>query len=116
MVVDLKKFYNDILNKGLSSFLNDHLTQKFSVFKNLFKKNELNLFKWLCGKEILVSLNKKDLILQSEMNELEKRIIVEKSDLKISLNKISCLDEQENDISELLNQLKEKLSELYAFF
>lgn len=116
MVIDLKKFYADILSKGLSGFINEHLNQKFSVFKIFFQKNELNLVKWLSGKEILVSLNKKDLILHSEMNELEKRIIFEKSDLKITVNKISCLDEQENDISELLDQLKKKLSELYLFF
>ncbi|RNA14322.1 tRNA modification GTPase mitochondrial [Brachionus plicatilis] len=110
VVIDLNKFYNDILNKGFSNFLNEHLNEKFSVFLKYFEKKESDIEKWLSGKEIVVSLNKKDLIKQSQIDDLENRINSEKCEFKVSLNKISCLDEQENDISELLDQLKDKLS------
>lgn len=110
VVIDLNKFYNDILNKGFSNFLNEHLNEKFSVFLKHFEKKESDIEKWLSGKEIVVSLNKKDLIKQSQIDDLENRINSEKCEFKVSLNKISCLDEQENDISELLGQLKDKLS------
>lgn len=116
LVVDLKNFYHHILNKGISNFLEEHLKQKFSVFSKFFKKTELDVVKWLSGKEIIVALNKKDLIEHDQMIELENRINLEKSELKVSLNRISCLDEQESDISELLDQLREKLSQLFVLF
>ncbi|CAF0713501.1 unnamed protein product [Brachionus calyciflorus] len=112
IVIDVNQHLDSIMKKGFVNFLNDHLEEKFgSYVKSL--RNEDTSFgfqKWLNGKEIIISLNKKDLLNQTQLSELNEKLNLNGE--QISLNRISCINENNNDIDELLNQLKSKVSNL----
>lgn len=78
------------------------------------KKDFIGVISDICEKrkEIIISLNKKDLLTESQRIELEKELKLFKTDKNITLNKISCINEEENDIMDLLDNLKDKLRNL----
>lgn len=94
----------------MQSFLKDHLNDQLNL-----NNGELELEKWTAGKEIIISLNKKDLLDETKSDLLNKKLNLNEKFLNgsLSVNKISCIDDRKNEIYELLDQLKGKVSNLY---
>ena len=108
ILIDLKEHLHKILNFGLEDFLLDHL-------KNDLKIGIPNsLDDWLRNKNVIVSLNKKDLIDEASMRKLQTQLDSIKSLKSITVNKISSINgnDKQNDISDLLKQLKGVLANL----
>ena len=107
-MIDVKRYFDVIIKNGLKKFIDEHLNEKFGM--NQLDKNDF--IKVINDKEIIVSLNKKDLLTESQKIKLEKELQLVKTEKNITLNKISCISDQENDIMDLLNQLRDKLRNL----
>lgn len=109
IVIDVNRYFDLIIKNGFENFLNEHMNEKFGMGNFLDK---MDFIKSLNNKEIIVSLNKKDLLNESQLMELNQTIQNFNLEKNFVLNKISCINEQENDIMELLNHLKDKLRNL----
>lgn len=93
-------------------FLKTHIKEQiYLTDKTVEKDNEFN--SWLEKKDIIISLNKKDLLSVEELNFLDGNYKMEK-EKKFQINKISCINDDTNqdDIKELLNDLSGKVGEL----
>lgn len=115
MVIDLKEHLEHVLKLGIYEFLRVHLNEQLRL--NFCVENENDSFeKWALDRQIIVSLNKKDLINEESIRLLDKKLIFNDSKLSehIMINKISSIDDDDkiNDINGLLQQLKQKVSNL----
>ena len=92
---------------GIRSFVEFHLKHDLKV-----SLSDANFDEWLASRQVLVSLNKKDLIESCHLKTLEK--LVDKQNERFSVNQISSInnDSNRNDINNLLKQLKTKLDKL----
>ena len=102
ILIDLKEHISDILAMGLYEFLHKHLKNDLNISFTSFDQ-------WLRGKNVIVSLNKKDLVDANSLDLLEKKL-----DSPLLVNKISSInsDDKINDIKDLLKQLRKVLGSL----
>lgn len=111
-MIDANEHFNSIDQKGFEQFLLDHLNEQLNL-KMLQKESDFDFKTWLSKKEILISLNKKDLLDSEKLKILNKKLENLSEFLrKLSINKISSISDEKNEIDELLDQLKEKVSNL----
>ncbi len=91
------------------SFLKTHLQNDLNM---TFSKNsdEVTFDEWLASRQVILSLNKKDLIDASQIETLNSRL----SQCDIDINQISSInnDQERNDINDLLRQLKVTLEKM----
>ena len=91
------------------SFLKTHLQNDLNM---TFRKNndEVTFDEWLASRQVILSLNKKDLIDASQIETLNSRL----SQCDLEINQISSInnDQERNDINDLLRQLKVTLEKM----
>ena len=92
------------------SFLKTHLQNDLNM---TFSKNndEVTFDEWLASRQVILSLNKKDLIDASQIETLNSRSATQ---CDIEINQISSIndDQERNDINDLLRQLKVTLEKM----
>lgn len=96
----------------MTEFINKHIKEQLEV--NLEQSKSTKEFdEWLSNKEIIISMNKKDLLTDEELSTLSN-MSKNSGENYFSINKISCVDHltEQDDIDELLNDLKVKVSDL----
>ena len=115
IVVDLQEHLNSILQLGLYSFLKNHLENDLHLEFTAAKNDTTSFDEWLASKQVLVSLNKKDLIEPKWLglleSNLDKTVLLKN---QINVNRTASLNDAEglNDITDLLGQLKSVLGKL----
>jgi hypothetical protein len=91
---------------GFEAFIHKHLSSELNMESS-------DMSSILNAKELIVSLNKRDLLDSGQLNDLDSMISkTDKTALgkKVSVNMISCLNPY--DLDALLNQLKSKIENL----
>lgn len=112
VVVDTKANIQSVKDEGMEKFINKHIKEQLEV--NLEKpKSTIEFDEWISNKEIIISMNKKDLLNDNELNILNNGSM-NCGGKYFSVNKISCVDHlvEQDDIDELLKDLKIKVSGL----
>ena len=110
ILVDLSAHYASLQTQGLQKFIEKHLATELSV-------NSSDIHSILCDKELVISLNKRDLLDSSQLEtlgELLNRTETIGSVEKATVNVISCKNATVNDLNPLLDQLKLKIESLYG--
>jgi hypothetical protein len=113
IVIDLNENYEKIIEQGIYDFLKMHLNEL-----NINKNSKKNFEEWIANKDIIISMNKKDLIENHKNKKLNEKLNEFTKNFKTSMhiNRISCVNNDVfvNDLNELSDQLKNKLEKLYA--
>lgn len=107
-MVDIKKYLNQIIQYRLNDFIRGHLKEMLDLKLNDI---QVNLDEWIQTKEIIFSLNKKDLLTKIESDLLNKEIQESECLKNVLVNKIECVIEKD-EISEMLSSLKISLEKL----
>jgi tRNA modification GTPase len=107
LIVDVSQNLESIVKLGLGEFLERHISRHLNMNEKIS-----SIFR---TKQIILTFNKIDLLTSQELKVLnEKQLQFSRSqqpNSKISVSMVSCID-SENNINDLLDRLKEKLSEL----
>lgn len=99
LVIDLRVYFEPLIQQGLLSFLNSHLNQSLKVE---FSSSSL--------KNIIIAFNKSDLLDSKQLEIFDKIVRNNKNEqTNIGVAKISCTSE---NIDELLNDLQMRLQNL----
>jgi GTPase involved in cell partitioning and DNA repair len=112
-VIDLKENLNTLLKMDIRSFLKTHLQNDLNM--TFSKNNERVTFdEWLTSKQVILSLNKKDLIDASQIERLSQLLAEKQPQCDIKINQISSIndDQERNDIKDLLGHLKLTLEKM----
>ena len=104
-MVDIKEHFDRIVNLGVENFLKDHM------------KTDLNMTnpdKIVQSKQILICLNKMDLLSSDQSKTLQSCLNATSPNKSFQVSRVSCVENQirVSNIEELVTKLKEKLSEL----
>ena len=110
VVVDAKEHLASIKSYGMRGFLRYHLSEQLDL-KNWVSTSSSSVDEWLESRaNIVLCLNKKDLLTSEEIATLDT------NDATIRVCTIACPhggdDESRVDVSQLLDQLKSKLTHL----
>jgi 50S ribosomal subunit-associated GTPase HflX len=112
VVIDLNEHLKSMNQHGIDYFVREHLKELLGFAQN--SENESVLNSIIKNKQVLVALNKIDLISANEEIELFESLLKIYKEKGIILTRISCIDDSRANISELLNQMKIKLATLYT--
>lgn len=105
IVIDTKDHFNRIISQGIEDFLKDHLVADLDMS---------NPEQIITSKQILVCLNKMDLLDNDQSKALNISLITSSPSKNIQVSRTSCVENQIriSNIDELVSKLKEKLSDL----
>lgn len=104
-MIDTKEHFERIVSQGIETFLNDHLKTDLDMG---------NPSQIIMSKQIMVCLNKMDLLSTEQINALQTSLNAPSSSKNIQVSRISCVENNFgfSNIDELVNKLKTKLSDL----
>lgn len=105
IVIDTKEHFSGIVSQGVEVFLKYHMTNDLDMS---------NPEQIVQSKQILVCLNKMDLLSSDQVDALQTCLDATKPSKNIQVSRISCVENQIRvaNIEELLAKLKEKLGQL----